>query len=220
MRYRKLLIASACTILIAGLLIGIVLLQNNFFPPTTNTIQADVVHTYIKVYNVSQDSGIGYGKLASYVIVLNITNPLDNKWRLSGLTMSIAENGSKNGTSVELSSILNSQRDFSNSNTEYYWEPHTSKLVAFSQTGFMPEQGLEILNRKNILLYADVSGVVIDGKGDDSPMIGGSAMIFEYLQMNNLGNEEFVNGTTFGPGNYFFFDDYSIDLSFGNGRIL
>jgi hypothetical protein len=128
--------------------------------------------------------------------------------------MSIAENGSKNGTAVQLNSILDSQRDFSSSNTEYFWAPHTSKIVAFSQTGFMPERGLEVLNQRNILIYADVSGVVVDGKG------GGSAMIFEYLQMNDLGNEEFVYGTTFGSGNYFFFDDYSIDLSFGNGRIV
>lgn len=213
MMFRKLLVASVSAIIIAGFLIGIFLAQNNTSLSTANEVQADVVHAYIKVFDVNQNSGIGYGKLASYVVVLNITNQLDSKWRLSGLTMSIAENGSKNGTSVQLSSILNSQRDFSDHNTEYYWEPHTSKLVAFSQTGFMPERGLEVLNR-NILLYADVSGAVVDGKG------GSSAMIFEYLPMNNLGNEEFVYGSTFGPGNYFFFDDYSIDLSFGNGKIV
>jgi hypothetical protein len=78
--YRKSLIASVCAILIAGLLIGIIFFQNHTSTSTVNEgVQADVVHAYIKVYDVNQDSGIGYGKLASYVVVLNITNPLDNE---------------------------------------------------------------------------------------------------------------------------------------------
>jgi hypothetical protein len=209
--FSKKLVALTCAVFMVGLLVGLLSFRNDFASFKSVSVESDIVHAYFKVYNVSQDSGIGYGKLVSYVVVLNITNPSDTTLRLSWLTMALAENGTRTGTSVSLNSFLRYQRDFSETTMDNYWYPHTSRLVAFSQTGFMPDGGLNFLNgQKSALFYSDASCVATEGRGS------GSAIIFKELQLNNVSQGEFVYGTTFRPGAYFFFDDDSIDLSYGS----
>ncbi len=211
--FSKKLIALICIMFVVGLLIGVVSFRNDLISYKSIPIESNIVQAYFKVYNVTQDSGIGFGKMVSYVVVLNITNPSDNLVSLSSVTLALAQNGTRNGNSVNLNSILNYQRDFSERNTDHFVYPHTSRLIPFSQTGFMPEVGLNFLNQQHTaLFYAYVSCVGLDGHGS------GDAIIFKQLSLTALSQDEFMYGTTFSAGNFFFFNDYDLGISFSGGQ--
>lgn len=211
--FSKRLVALICIVFAIGLLIGVVSFSNDLSSYTPLPIESNIVQAYFKVYNVTQDSGIGFGKMVSYVIVLNITNPLDSSVSLSSVRMALAQDGARNGNSVNLNSLLNYERDFSQKNTDSFIDAHTSRLVPFSQTGFMPERGLDFLNQQHsALFYADVSCVALDGGA------GGNFIVFKQLPLNQISQDEFVYGTMFSAGNYFFFNDYSLGLSFSGAQ--
>ncbi len=212
--FGKKLIAFICVVFVIGLLVGVLSFRNDLSSYKLVPVESNIVQAYFKVYNVSQDSGIAFGKMVSYVIVLNVTNLSDNSVRLSTLDMSVAQNGSKNGTSVNLNSLLNYQRDFSETNTDNFLYPHTSRLLAFSQTGFMPQIGLDFLNQQHTaLFFAHIYCAALDERG------GGSKIIYEQLPLNVVGQDEFAYGMMFNPGNYFSFDDDSLGVSFSSGQI-
>jgi len=211
--FSKRLVALVCVVFVIGLLIGVVSFSSDLTSYKSLPIEANIVQAYFKVYNVTQDSGVGFEKMVSYVVILNITNPSDYTVSLSTVRLALAQNGSRNEKSVSLNSFLNYERDFSQKNTDSFIYPHSSRLMPFSQTGFMPEVGLDFLNQQhNALFYADVSCVALEGRG------GGNVIIFKQLSLNSVSQDEFVYGTTFSAGNYFFFNDYSLGLSFSGGR--
>ncbi len=212
--FRKKLIALICIVFAIGLLSGVLAFRNDLTSYKSVPLESDIVQAYFKVYNVTQDSGIGFGKMVSYVIVLNITNPSDTVVSLSSLRMALAQSGTRTRSSVSLNSIFSYERDFSDRNTDHFIYPHTSRLIPFSQTGFMPEIGLDFLNQQhNALFYADLSCVSTEGRG------GGDAIIFKQIPLNTVSPDEFVYGTTFSAGNYFFFNDYNLGISFSGGQI-
>jgi hypothetical protein len=212
--FSKKLALLTCIVFVVGLLIGVLSFRNDFSSFKSVSVESDIVQAYFKVYNVSQDSGIGFAKMVSYVVVLNVTNPSDITLRFSSLTMALAQNGTKTGTGVSLNGFLHYQRDFSETIMDNYLYPHTSRLVAFSQTGSMPQIGIDFLDHQhNALFYADLYCAATEGRG------GGNVIIFKQLPLNTLSQDEFAYGKTFAPGNYFFFDDDSLSLSFSNGQV-
>ncbi len=212
--FGKKLIVLISIVFAVGLLVGIVSFRNDLSSFKSFQVESDIVQAYFKVYNVTQDSGVGFGKMVSYVVVLNITNPSDSVVSLSSLRMALAQNGTRTGSSVSLNSIFSYERDFSDRNTDHFIYPHSSRLIPFSQTGFMPEIGLDFLNQQHeALFYADLSCSSTEWRG------GGEAIIFKQIPLNTVSSDEFVYGTTFSEGNYFFFNDYNLGISFSGGQI-
>ena len=187
----KVLVVLVCVVLILGLIVGLRVLQSDFpTPRQTVPIEANLIHAYFKIYNVSAGSGVGSSSLVSYVVILNITNPSDTPLRLSEVRI--------------LSSIVDYHRDFGTSN-DYYWSAHSSRQVAFSQTG--PLSGTDSLKFGRFDFIATVGLMVTEGRG------GGSTVISENsLPLKTIGQDEYVYGSTFGNGTYFDFDDQGISI--------
>jgi hypothetical protein len=97
-------------------------------------------------------------------------------------------------------------RDFGTSN-DYYWSPHSSRQVAFSQTGPLSGTDPYALKFGQLNFIATVRLTVTEGRG------GGSTIINENgLPLKTIGQEEYVYGSTFGNGTYFDFDDQGISI--------
>jgi hypothetical protein len=187
----KVLVVLVCVVFILGLIVGLRVLQSDFpTPRQTVPIEANLIHAYFKIYNVSAGSGVGSSSLVSYVVILNITNPSDTPLRLSEVRI--------------LSSIVDYHRDFGTSN-DYYWSAHSSRQVAFSQTG--PLSGTDSFKFGRFDFIATVGLMVTQGRG------GGSTVISENsLPLKTIGQDEYVYGSTFGNGTYFDFDDQGISI--------
>jgi hypothetical protein len=194
-------IVLACVLFISGQLIGLIAFQNDFTSRqwTSYPVEADIVHAYFKVFNVTPSSGIGYSTMISYVIVLNITN-------LSDATLKLSE------FRLDCASVFNYQRDFSGDVSDYFFSPHSSRLVGFSQTGGMSGLGLEELEKRNLVLVGYVDLSPIEGKG------GGGGGISRQLPLEKISGDEFVYSTTFNENSYFFFSNENIKLSYENLR--
>ena len=187
----KLLVVLICVVFILGLIVGLRVLQNDFpAPRQTIPVEADLVHAYFKVYNVSAGSGVGSSRLVSYVVILNITNPSDTPLRLSEVRI--------------LSSMVDYHRDFGNSN-DNYWSAHSSRQVAFSQTG--PLSGTDALKFGRLDFIATVGLAVTEGRGGGSTIISKNS-----LPLTNIGEGEYIYGSTFGKGTYFDFNDEGISI--------
>ncbi len=198
---QKKLIVLTCVLFVAGLLVGLIVFQSDFASRQWKSypVEANIVHAYFKVFNVTEDSGIGYATMVSYVFVLNITNLSDTTLRLSRFTLSCA-------------SVFHYTRDFSDQVSDYFFSPHASRLAGFSQTGGTSKLGLEELELRNLVVYGGVMFLAIEERG------GGTALISTQLPLEKISQDEFVYGTTFKEGSYFFFSNENIRLNFGNGR--
>lgn len=194
----KVLVVLICVVFILGLVVGLRVLQSDFPAPRQNVpIEADLVHAYFKIYNVSAESGVGSASLVSYVVILNITNPTDTPLRLSEVMI--------------ISSIVDYHRDFGISN-DYYWSAHSSRQVAFSQTG--PLSGTDALKFGRFDFIATVGLTVTEGRGGGSTIISKNS-----LPLTNIGQGEYIYGSTYGKGNYFDFDDEGISIGQLNLRM-
>ena len=192
---RKKLIALACLVFVAGLLIGSISLRDDIANNQYKTYQVDanIVHAYFKVYNISAESGIGYNSLVSYVFVLNLTNPSDITLRLSELILSSA-------------SIIDLHRYFSDVSSDYYFYPHTSTLVAFSDTGGGVDAKQLELGGNGPSFTMAVGFSATQGRG------GGSALTSSQLPLEKISADEFVYGSTFKAGSYFVFNNQNLRI--------
>jgi hypothetical protein len=196
---KKLLVVLICVVFILGLIVGLRVLQNDFPPPRqTVPVEADLVHAYFKVYNVSAGSGVGSSSLVSYVVILNITNPSDTPLRLSEVRI--------------LSSMVDYHRDFGTINNDYYWSAHSSRQVAFSQTG--PLSGTDALKFGSLDFIATVGLTVTEGRGGGSTVISKNS-----LPLTSIGQGEYIYGSTYGKGTYFDFNAEGISIGYSNIRI-
>jgi len=125
----KKLVTLACIIFVVGLLIGIISLNVDFknygargkeYP-----VEVNIVYAYFKVFNTSADSGIAYNQLATYILVLNVTNPSDTTLRLTDARITGYTSGGVDSFSYD--------RSFDESN-KYDFYSGLSSLIAFSQT--------------------------------------------------------------------------------------
>jgi hypothetical protein len=196
--YNQKLIALTCIVFVAGLLVGLTVLRSDLEPSKTIVVEANIVHAYFKVYNITQDSGIASTKMISYVVVLNITNPSDTPLELSYVNI--------------MSTLIDYRRDFKD-NSDYYWPPLSSKLVAFSQSGPTSNFDLDALRNNRIQFIATVSLTVAQGKGS-----GGALIEKQELPLRNISQDEYVYGTTFRQDSYFNFNDEGISISYSSGR--
>jgi hypothetical protein len=197
----KKLITLTVIVFIVGLVVGLVSLRNDFQTKKYVDAQADLVHAYFKVYNVSADAGIGYSKLISYIMVFNITNPTDYTLRLSAVTM-------------HMDIIINYRGTFTDSGDNYLM-PHQSRLVAFSQTGPVNDFELQGLYHHNLVNSVMGLSFKIDKTSNG---LGGATVMLPELHVSNITQDEFVYGSTFGLGSYFTFDDSSINTGWSSGR--
>lgn len=197
----KKLVAFASMVFVVGLVLSTFALRQDFSSRQYKTypVQAEIVHAYFKVYNASADSGIGNSMLISYVFVLNLTNPSDSTLKISEVMLSSA-------------GLFHFRRDFGEGNSQYYFYPHTSRLVAFSQTDGTYGIGVKELESLNPLYILTVGFSATEGRG------GGSALQQSQLPLRNIGQDEFVYGATYKAGLYFFFSNENIDIGWGNGR--
>jgi hypothetical protein len=198
---QKKLIVLTWIFFIVGLLVGLIAFQNDLASRQWKSypVEAEIVHAYFKVFNVTEDSGIGYATMISYVFVLNITNLSDTTLRLSKFRLDCA-------------SVFYYLQDFSDQVSDYFFSPHTSRLVGFSQTGGTSELGLKELELRNLVLVGYIDFSPTEGRG------GGGGSVSRQLPLEKISQDEFVYGTTFKAGSYFFFSNENIMLSFGNSR--
>jgi len=191
---KKPLIALICAVFILGLFVGFTVLRNDFSSQRKMVpVEADLVYAYYKVYNASEGSGIETSNLASYVVILNITNLSDEPLTLSEVRI--------------MSSLADYHRGFPNNNNDYYWSAHSSRLVAFSQTGPLSDPDALKFNRMNFI--ATVGLMATAGKDSGSAIIQKTG-----LPLTGISEDEYVYGTSFGNGYKFGFNDEGISIGF------
>ncbi|MEM3640862.1 MAG: hypothetical protein QXH37_02925, partial [Candidatus Bathyarchaeia archaeon] len=105
-------------------------------------------------------SGLRNEDLVAYVIVLNITNPTEETFRIKHLEIHLAEAINKIDQGIEIkNSVVNYERDFSEGFMDYYWYPNSSRLVAFEATGEISNLGMNVLKEGKGYFY-----ILLDGK--------------------------------------------------------
>lgn len=202
----KKFIALVCLALATGLVVGLVSFRDEFEVWSSYTAEVDVVHVYFHVLNVSQDSGIGFERIVAYIVVLNITNPTGKIFELRELRMSFGAN--------ESNLVMSYYRDFESGHSDYYWQPGSSRLVAFSATSGIADWGMKVLNSHEGYFSVDL---LTGGLGEQGNVRATSS---KKLQLKALGDNEFVYGTEFKAGNYFVFLGDPLDIiEYGNGRV-
>ena len=197
----KKFIALVCIALAAGLLIGLISFRGYFISSReyiSYPVEFEIVHAYFKVFNVTRDSGIGYSRMVSYVIVLNITNLSDAALTLGELQLS--------------SGLFHYVQYFSDHVSENVFYPHTSRFAAFSQTGSISAEGRQALEWQTldygIILYFSAT----EGRG------GAGGAFSRQMSLKKISQDEFVYGSTFKPGSYLFFNNEGINIGTGTVR--
>lgn len=146
-------IVFTCIMFIAGLSVGSVFFIGELQPNTTYPIEGRIVYAYFKVSNMSLDSGIGYEKILSYVIVANITNISDATLRITQARID------------EINHIISYRSDFTD-NEDYLFDPNSSRLIAFSKVSGLSGLSLEAFEGSNQLTTTlAVSFSPTEGKG-------------------------------------------------------
>lgn len=180
-------IALICVALVVGLLIGLISFRSYLTTSrqyVSYPVEWEIVHAYFKVFNVTKESGIGHSMMISYVFVLNITNLSDAALRLGHVYISSA-------------SVFHYQQYFGDQVNDYNFYPHTSRLVAISQTDGTSGLGMTELEWQRLDYTMIVSLSAIEGRG------GGGSANSGQLPLQKISQDEFVYGTTFKPGSYF-----------------
>ncbi|MCW4002986.1 MAG: hypothetical protein NWE95_03620 [Candidatus Bathyarchaeota archaeon] len=196
---KKKFIALACLVFAAGLVLGSIFFYGEFTGRQYKIypIEANIVHAYFNAYNTNAESGIGYTTLVSYVFVLNVTNPTDTTLRLSELFISSTN-------------LLHLRRDFPDVSSDYYFYPHTSRLVVFRDT--TSGIGVSKLELGYIDYIMTVGFSPTEGRGS------GSVLVSDQLSLRNISQNEYVYGATFKTGSYFTFNNENIGITSSTGR--
>lgn len=196
------LIAVLFAGLLIGLSIGFLSFQSDFSANTTYPIEVSLVQAYFKVYNTTTESGVGYNTLASYVIVLNVTNPSNTKLRLTNVQID------------ENNHIFSYWRDFSKNN-DYWFDPDTSRLIAFAQTSGLTGLANDAFQSHNLFYTLSASFLPVDGHGHAGIVTDGT------MQLRNTGTDEYVYGQIFKDGSYFKFinENGNIDVGITQDQI-
>ena len=92
-------------------------------------------------------------------------------------------------------------------NNDYYWSAHSSRLVAFSQTGPLSDPDALKFNRMNFI--ATVGLMATTGKDSGSTIIQKTGLL-----LTGISEDEYVYGTSFGNGYKFGFNDEGISIGF------
>ncbi len=196
---KRKLIIIICTAFIVGILIGFVSFQSDFGTmtnaDTSYPIDATLVQAYFKVYNTSEASGVAFRSILSYVFVVNITNPSDATLRLTDIQIF--------QTNLE---VFSYQRTFSESNA-YWFYPHTSKLVAFTENMGLTESNIGGLNAHPFQYHLGASFASAEGTGHAE-----SLKLNQEMQLKSISSGEYIYGSTFGNETYFrFINDEAVD---------
>ena len=200
----KKLVAFASIVFAVGLLLGTVVLRPDFSSNQYKTypVQAEIMHAYFKTYNTSADSGLSNTMMVSYVFVLNVTNLSDTKLSISQVLLDCAN-------------LFHYTLNYRQGSNDYWFYPHTSRLIAVSQTSGLNSFGLEILNSGGGPVFIFAVGLTpSEGRG------GGSSASEPQLHLHKVSADEYVYGSTFKDGSYFSFDNWALDIGVHSGRIV
>ena len=210
----KKFIALVCAALAVGLLIGVISFQNDLSGAHNSySVEANLVQAYFHVFNASRDAPVNYDTLVSYVLIFNITNPSSQTLKIHRLQITLAKEGSKNGTSYSFGGgSVNYNREFADDNTANYWYPETSRIVGFSGTSGVTGLDVSIFEQGQGIFFARILFSL------ETVRVGGSTTIFENITLNSLGNQEYMYGDMFGPGHYFMFDENIGSSGWQSGR--
>ena len=160
----KKLVAFASIVFVVGLVLGTVALRPDFSSNQYKTypIQAEIVHAYFKTYNTSADSGLSNTMMVSYVFVLNVTNLSDTKLSISQVLLDCAN-------------LFHYTLDYRQGSNDYWFYPHTSRLIAVSQTSGLNSLGLEMLESKGGPVFILAVGLSpSEGRGGGSSAFAAS----------------------------------------------
>ena len=195
--------------LLAGLLVGIVPFRNEFSVLQSYPLEVDVVYSYFRTFKVSEHaSGLRNQDLVAYVIVLNITNPTNERVRITHLGIHFAETASRlSQGGVEMTNTaVNYERDFSEGFMDYYWYPNSSRLVAFSATDELSNLGMAALREHKGYFY-----ILLDAKTQDNAYAGGS--VIKQVTLETPSDCEFVYNSIFKENERFHFSNYDLGIS-------
>ena len=199
----KKLVAFASIVFVVGLVLGTVALRPDFSSNQYKTypVQAEIVHAYFKTYNTSADSGLSNTMMVSYVFVLNVTNLSDTKLSISQVLLDCAN-------------LFHYTLDYRQGSNDYWFYPHTSRLIAVSQTSGLNSLGLEMLESKGGPVFILAVGLSpSEGRG------GGSSLSQPQLHLHKVSADEYVYGSTFKEGSYFSYDNWALNIGTHSGRI-
>ena len=187
----KRLIMVACVVFAVGIIVGSLAFRSDLSSNVHQTypVDAKIVQAYFKEFNTSSDSGVGYKTLLSYIFVINLTNPSETTLRLSNIRIDEAGN------------TFSYQRDFPKSNA-YWIEPHTSKLVAFSQTEGLDSFHAQPFNFSSFQLPVTLVANVVPTEGNGN----GGVVTSITMTLQKISADEFIYGTTFNNSSNFIFN--------------
>ena len=200
--------------MVVGLLVGLVSFSNDFFLPKTYdvSVTADLIHAYIHLFNVSQNSGIGFNQMATYVFVFNVTNHSNSKLLLEELLTELAVNGSQEGTGYSLSGLAIAYQDFSESAPDGDLQPYESKLIGVVGTCSIENPGMNVFAEDKGYFLGNLYYSAAQGRG------GARNIVFKQISLQSISTDEYLYGGTFEPGDYVYFSNSATLVTLWSGH--